>query len=767
MISYALVFLLGILISFSQYEPYFTIILWALSPIVLIIWYGAKYQQEYYTKFGLLILTLIAGLLWGYLNGHHLLQSRLNTNQLNKQIVIKGAISDIINVTQQKTSFIFNTEHPFIATLKLAWYQQPTPLKVGDVWQLNVKLKANNGLQNEVGFDYETSLFIKNIDATGYVRSRKLIAPNQYLRTNNQFLLNQFKDWASHQLLPLLLPLDNGGILYALISGKRTHLSAKQWQRFINTNTSHLTVVSGLHIGLISGMMFLLALVLYRRCYRCCLKLPAPIFSAYVGILSALAYAGFSGFSISTTRAFIMAGAVFLAIIMRKNMGIWQLYSYALLLVLLLNPLSVLKIGFWLSFFAVAIIIYGAKHYQNKSKLWRLVFIQLLISLSMLPLLFWFFNAGNIASFLANIIAVPIVSFFTLPLSLLGAIFVFIQLDFVAKLLFYLGDVSLIFLHWFLDIVWQWTHFFWLNYPITSLGQFVLLLLGFAILFLPKGLKLRGLGLVIVLVLLTNPSSHSLKTGQFQLVVFDSGQGLASLIKTKNHTMIFDTGFASRSSKNGFNIGQAVLVPYLKKYQLDKLDKVIISHSDNDHIGGFAYLKNNSTMTEILSSEPKKIPQSTACQFGQSWQYDLVTFTILNPNKTRYRKGNNNSCVLKIDNGTISALLTGDIEKKAEKQLINLPNIQSTILVVPHHGSKTSSTDAFLTAVSPSIAINSSGFSNRFGHPHPKVKQRYQQRHIDFYDTQCSGQISLLIGASITISQYRKDNARYWIRQCK
>lgn len=759
---FALSFLLGILCATHDFFAGFI----GLILLVFLLIIVKKIRQKSIKLASLSLLFLLAGFFSATWHINQTLNTKVEAKYLNTNLQIQGIVSEISQQTPQKTSFLLTTSKPFVANLKLSWYAYqntiiPT-LSIGQSWQLRARLKANNGFQNEAGYDYERYLFTQNIDATGYVRASE---NNKLIQQSNQHIGAQFKQAVSHKLLPLLLKFGNGGILYALISGDRKYISQTQWQRFINSNTSHLTVVSGLHIGLISGLAFWLSLLLYRRCASCCLRLPAPIFAAIVGIFAALAYALFAGFSVSSQRAFIMASMVFGNLIFRQNIGIWNLYFIALFLVLLLEPLSVLMVGFWLSFFAVGLIIYGVKHYQDKHKLWRIIFIQLIISVAMFPLLLWFFNAGSPVSFLANLLAVPVVSIITLPLSLLGAMFGILGLDWLASGIFWLGDLSLIFIQQYLDFLWQYTQFFWLDFALDSWVSFVLLLCGFGVLFLPRGLGLRRFSVLILLPIFLSSPASTLAKSQLELVIFDVGQGLAVLIKTQNQTLLYDTGFASRS---GFNIGDAVILPYLKKHQIKHLDTVIISHNDNDHRGGFDAIAKATNIKQILASNPKKIIGASLCQTGQNWQADGVTFTLLNPPELLDKKGNNNSCVLKIDNGFQVVLLTGDIEKRAEKYLLkNHKNqLKSDVLLVPHHGSNTSSHLDFLLAVSPSIAINSSGFANRFSHPTPKVKQRYSLQNIAFYDTQCAGQINLLLDKNIHLKSYRKNHRAYWVRQC-
>ncbi len=766
-IFYALSLLIGTILFAQRSTLYLTSIEWLGVFIIIFfcIWFYRKYRHAV-----IISAFVLLGFLWSNLYSYHNITSRVMPKYLDKETSITGVISSLVGKSEHKSGFLFDTDKPFSARLKLNWYGENIPiLEPGDRWQLNVKLKANNGFQNEVGFDYETWLFLNKIDATGYVRSVKHSEQNYYLGASNQQILTQIRGKMQNILTPYLELLDYGGIIYALISGHRARIKKEHWQTFIKTNTTHLSVVSGLHIGLISGFMFLLASMLYRLCHQCCLKIPAPIFASYVGLVSALIYALIAGFSIATQRAFVMAAVVFISIIFRKHYGIWQLYAIALITVLVINPLSTLAVGFWLSFIAVALILYGIRRYQNRHKYVRTANIQLLISVVMMPLIFWFFSAGSLISFISNFVAIPVISLITTPISLLGAFFAVAHLEILAKGLFFIANQSLIYLYIVLDFLEDF-HLFGLNhyyhYYIKSFPQLLLMFVFALILFLPQGLKLRRFGFLLFLPFITSANQILLPTGAFVASILDSGQGLAIVVRTQNHSLVFDTGFKTHS---GFNISDSVIIPYLHKYGRTHLDKVIISHNNYDHIGGLEALQNGIKINELITSGKTKIEQANICRKGDSWNWDGVSFSFLHPDKIKLFRGeNNNSCVLKIDNGKYSILLTGDIEKQAEKYLLKNQKemLKSDVLLVAHHGSKTSSTDEFIEAASPSIAVISSGYRNRFHHPENEVVKRYKARSIKILNTQCDGQINLKIARNLTISTQRKINQRFWLRTC-
>ena len=707
-------------------------------------------------------LIFLLGFAWmGWFSTQNL-NTHVEDIYLNQPILVTGVIADLPESSTDKTKFIFSVNSPFKARVKLSWYGKNHPdLQTGDAWQLQLKLKRNNGYQNLGGFDYEQWLFYKQIDATGYVRSSE---SNQLIEANQVNSIDRFRQKLRYSLQPFLQPLDFGGVINALIIGDRSFIKDSNWVLFKATNTTHLSVISGLHIGLISGFVFLLAQFLWRRCQYCCQRMPAQVLGAYFGLISAFLYALIAGFSIPTGRAFIMASVVFISLILRRHHNVWQLYGLALILVLANNPLSIFSVGFWLSFYVVGVIIYGVKQHQDKSWLFRLLYIQLLISVATLPLIAWFFASGSLLSPVANLIAIPIFSFIITPLSLIGALLMLIGLSYPAELSFMVANQALAGLGYFLALLQQFEFNQW-HYTQTQTLDLILFVLAVFIALSPKALKLRASSVLILSLILFTPYEKT-PENRVIITILDVGQGLSQVVQTQNHTLLFDAGARYPS---GFNLGESVIIPYLQAKQINTLDKVIISHADNDHIGGLIDVLQTFEAGEILTSTPDKITQqSSHCYAGQQWRWDGVLFEILSPTQNTRLKGNNASCVLKVSTDKFSVLLSADIEKKAEKQLIKYQKekLNSDILISPHHGSKTSSTQAFLDAVSPSTVIVSSGFKNRFNHPAQQIVDRYKANNIKLINSNCAGQIVVELGDEIRINEYRKDHARYYMRQC-
>ena len=762
MLIYTLNFLLGIVIFSLKSNIHISTAEWSIFVLTIIIITAAFI----YNKFKLLAINIIIfllGFIWMWGNSYHVMSHKVAPQYLNKNIIIEGHIIDLTKTDYNNIRFNFKTEKPFKANIKLAWYASHPPLlKTGDKWQLLVKLKHNNGMQNLGGFDYEKWLFYENINATGYVKTADL---NKLIKQKNKFSIDIWRQLIREKTQVFLQDKKFGGVINAIIIGDRSLMKKANWELFRATNTTHLSVVSGLHIGLIYSLVFLLVSFLWRYTTNLSNKIPAKIIASYFGISIAFLYALIAGFAIPTERAIIMASVVFLATILQRNYNTWHLYAVSLILVLLINPISVFNIGFWLSFYVVAIIIYTAMLNKNRSFFYKLMYMQLIISITTIPLLYWFFAQGSVLSPLANLIAIPIFSLVTIPISLIGALLTLLNLDYMASIAFEIGNQSIVYLAYFLEFLQNLSINQW-SYSQQFTFDFIISLAAIFIMLLPKGLKLRRFSILFIALLLLSPTKEIAKNSVL-ITVFDVGQGLASIIRTKNHTLLFDTG---GSSPNGFSIGESVINPYLLIKKINYLDKIIISHADNDHAGGLDKVLAKNQVVQIMTSAPNKIKHSSVlCVSGQSWVWDGILFEILNPENNLQLSSNNASCVLKVSNDKYSILLTADIEKKTEKYLIknNKNKLLSDIMLAPHHGSKTSSTEKFIKAVAAKTVIISSGFRNRFNHPHQTIIKRYKENNLKIINTNCAGQIDIKLDNKISISQYRKKYKRYYMRQCE
>lgn len=368
-----------------------------------------------------------------------------------------------------------------------------------------------------------------------------------------------------------------------------------------------------------------------------------------------------------------------------------------------------------------------------KLKNWVKVFnqMQVAIILMLFPSLLMIFGYISLTTFFANAIAIPTVSLIVIPFVLLGTLFI-LPLPTIATFMFtiasYIMEKLWIYLAWLAQYgVWEWAKPSWLSIFIATIGVLILLL--------PSGFPNKLLGIIWLCPLFFINHPPAIQTGELQFTLLDVGQGLAAAIRTRNHVILYDTGIKVNEN---FDSGKRVIIPFLKAQRIEKIDHLIVSHSDIDHSGGLKSIVAMMPVTEIFTNNPKELNHILpnypikSCQAGQHWEIDGVNFDMLHPSQVYIPKDNNRSCVLKISIGQYAILLPGDIEQLVEAQLNKLQaaQLQANVLIVPHHGSLTSSTEAFIEAVNPEIALFSVGYRNMFGFPKPEVVSRYKKRQI-------------------------------------
>jgi competence protein ComEC len=347
------------------------------------------------------------------------------------------------------------------------------------------------------------------------------------------------------------------------------------------------------------------------------------------------------------------------------------------------------------------------------------------------------------------------------PLVLLGIVLLAFTFP-VGEFVLHLAGQALAFFWPFLEYLSSLEFNLW-HSPTPSTLAFVTGMIGVLILLLPKGMPARWIG-VFWLIPLLSPHSETPETGEFWLAQLDVGQGLASVIQTQGHILIYDTGdkFSER-----FNAADAVIIPYLKQQNIPRPDLLIVSHGDRDHIGGAKVLLRKYPEMKVLTSIEAKIGNANVekCIEGQRWQWDGVDFEILNPAHAEDYQGNNSSCVLKVSNDKHSILMAGDIEQASESRLIRtqLEKLSANLLIAPHHGSKTSSSLAFINAVAPDFVVFPVGYRNRFGFPKQDIISRYESRQVKILNTARDGALLFRFeDPEMLISRYRHDNQRFW-----
>ncbi|HEC20178.1 MAG TPA: DNA internalization-related competence protein ComEC/Rec2 [Gammaproteobacteria bacterium] len=734
---------------------------------------------------GYWLIPLAAGLgfCWASLAAQHLLAGGLPGALEGQDVQVTGYVASLPERQGRRLRFRFAPDslrwqdlpQAVPGTLLLSWYPRkarPIPeLHVGERWQLRVRLKRPHGFANPGGFDYEAWLFRQGIRAKGYVRWPKGASADtppvnrRLALAGRAFWLDQQRERLRGALLNALDGHPLRGIVLALAMGDRQFIDTEQWQVFTRTGTNHLVAISGLHVGLVAGLVFFLARRLWRLSARAVNRWPANKAGALGALLAATVYAALAGFSIPTQRALIMVAVVMLAVLAQRHTRPSSLLALALLIVLIIDPLAVLAAGFWLSFGAVALILYGMSgRLAMKSLWWRWGRVQWLVALGLLPLLLWQFQQASLVAPLANLLAVPWVSMVTVPLTLLGSLALGI-FPAAGEGVLHLAGLSLEALWWWLQWLAQWPRAAWAH---MAPPGWAMVVAGLGILWLlaPRGVPARWVGAVGLMPLLF-VSPAAIPEGQARFTLLDVGQGLAAVVQTRRHVLVFDAGPRFSS---GFNTGEAVVAPYLRAHGRRKIDTLLVSHGDNDHIGGVAGLRKHLPVERVLSSVPQKMAGAEPCVAGQYWQWDGVRFTMLNPAdtlKTARRSDNNRSCVLRVQAGGQSLLLSGDIERSTEAALVRefAEGLRSDVLVAPHHGSLTSSSPGFVAAVAPAVVLFPVGYGNRYGFPKPRVVQRYAGQGARLFDTAQQGAIELVLGGGEGVPGvrvYRQQERRYW-----
>lgn len=770
---------------------------WAILAILLLASIGRLLQRISWP-----LAALALGFCWAHLWVCALLCNPFPDVLAQQDLTIVGRIASLPDATADRTRFLFDVDSvldagspiQFSGRVRLSWYQDAPHLEAGERWRFRARLKPPHGFVNPGGFDYERWLFRQQVKATGYVRTQE--RPQRLDAGAGGYWLTRWRQRLRERLHEGLPSGVGAALVPALVIGDRSGLTPAQWSVFSRTGTSHLIAISGLHVGLVSAALFWLARRAWARLPSLALRVAAPRAAAVAAVLAALAYAALAGFSISTQRALAMLAVVLVAIVAGRTLRASSALMLALAAVLLIDPAAVLDYGFWLSFGAVAVLLY-ALGWRLGPPGWiaRWGAAQWAVALGLLPLLIAFFGRASLIAPLVNLIAVPLFGLL-LPMILL------------ASLAFLLTGWALP----LLAVDWLLSHGYSLLANAASLPWASMTLggrpdwvwgiagLGTLLLLAPRGLPGRWLGVVLLvpLVLMRPPGPAP---GELEVTLLDVGQGLAAVIRTHRHTLVYDTGPGFRS---GFNTGEAVIAPYLQHLGIGRIDLLMISHADQDHAGGLQGLLALVTAERIFSGEPDRIKATIGpliqeepsnplqakkrqehsnqsgdqsddesqalhiepCRRGQRWHWDGVDFAILHPSKGA-ETGNNSSCVLRISIGETALLWPGDAEASVEQQLSQRDGelLTSAVLVAGHHGSASSTTEGFLQAVSPQLVLFTMGWKNRYGFPAESVRERVVASGAASLDTASAGAIQLRVdrqaGLSVT-GLYRQQADRLW-----
>ena len=703
-------------------------------------------------------------------------------------IEVIGVIDELPQPVDRGTRFAFSVERVVTpdavvpSTLSLAWYSayargdvvdpaaDAVPaLHAGERWALLVRLKRPHGTVNPHGFDVEAWLLENNLRATGYVRkddaNRRLDAfagraPDYVARTRESIRT---------RILAALAGRPYAGVIAALAIGDERAIPAAQWQLFNRTGVGHLISISGLHITFFATLIGAAVYWLWRRSHPLTTRLPARKAAAVAGVCAAFVYVLLAGFQIPAQRTLYMLTVAAIGLWLGRPGTASVVWLWALAVVIIWDPWASLTPGFWLSFGAVGLLLYIGIGRIGRLPVWReATRAQAAITLGLIPLMLILFQQISIVSPLANAVAIPVVTFLVVPLALAAIVVPWDALLILAHEIFGFVASLLELLSTLPSAVWQ--------QHAPPAWAVIAGLIGVVWLLAPRGVPGRVFGVVwlmpLFFVVPLRPAP-----GAFQLTILDVGQGLAVLVQTREHALLYDTGPRFNDTTDA---GNRIIAPMLRSIGVTRLDVLMVSHQDTDHSGGAMSLLETVPVGSLLSSLPEthSLVRSRTehgeganrCLAGDKWIWDGVEFAILHPVLPNFSnpklKPNDLSCVLRIANAAGSALLTGDIEARTEADLVRRSGdaLRADVLVVPHHGSKTSSTPAFIAAVHPDTAVFTPGYRNRFAHPRPEIVERYDLAGVKTYRTDYDGAVTFTIGDGHEHEPRleRAHQARYW-----
>lgn len=678
-----------------------------------------------------MVAVALCGMLFA-LAAHYLaMQERLPPELDQQTLSIEGRITGLPEATATGWRFQLSDARlsetgarlPF---LRAHWYAGE-PVMQGEYWRFEARLRRPRGMSNPGAFDYEAWLYAQGIGALASIRG------GHRMSTPRDGGIDGMRSDLRDRLLLAVGNAPGTERLLALIVGDRSVLTRDDWLVLQATGTSHLMVISGLHVGLLAAAVFGLA-TLAGRFGLLPLPFPRIWLAAPLAIFAAAVYAALAGFAVPTQRALLMVTLVLFARLVYRQPSPWLFWLAAICLVVMFDPASPLLAGFWLSFMAVALLIFGmAGRLRQSGVWWRWGRAQWVIFIGLWPWLLLWGMPGSLIAPLVNVLAIPWVSLVVVPAALLGAL---LEVTLGVPWLLWLAAEALNGLFFALEWASRWHVPSYLAFP--GWVNWTLALAGILALLSPLSRLLWLPALACVPVLLASPQPRPAE-GELWVTVLDVGQGLSVLLQTRQHALLYDAG-ARLSS--GFDLGEAVVQPALITLGVPRLDVLLLSHADNDHAGGAGAIVERMPVDIVIAGQledQQPLLQARACQPGDRWRWNDVEFEIIY-SAPPPAPANERSCVLRASTGENSVLLTGDVGIRGEYQMLG-KDLSADVLLAPHHGSQTSSSYAFIRAVNPRWVIFSAGHNNRFNHPHPNVVERYSELAVEPVYTSRAGAV--------------------------
>lgn len=719
---------------------------------------------------GLALSALLAGFEWAAWRAHWRLAEALPMELERRDIEIEGHVVDLPQAMAEGVRFVFEVAEaaePVPRRLQLSWYRgndasAPVPaVAPGERWRLTVRLKRPHGFVNPGGFDYEAFLLERGLRATGYVRAAPAAQRLAVGEGGFMAAVHRLRAGVRDRFLTTLTDAPYAGVLVALTVGDQRAITPAQWETFRRTGITHLVSISGMHVSFVALLVGGALAWVWRRVPALVLRMPARRAAALAAMAAGLGYALLAGLGIPVQRAAIMLTVAASALLLAREVAPVRVWTLALLGVVAVDPWAVLSAGFWLSFGAVGVILFLIGGRFGTVGGWRIaVRVQLGITLATLPLLLVLFQSFSLVSPLANALAIPLVNFIITPLALLA-------------MLVPLAPV-LALAHWFTD--WMMLGADWLAASPLALWQQAeipgwLALAGTAaalLLLLPRATPAKLPALLLLAGLLGWQAPRP-PPGAFRAIVLDVGNGLAVHLQTAKHDLLYDAGPPYGPLADA---GGRVVLPHLTAQGVRGLNLLVLSHDDADHVGGAASVLDGMPTAAVLAGEPGMLAAlgdraAERCEAGRAWHWDGVRFEVLHPPAGRApsRRNNDDSCVIRVEAEGGSLLLVGDIEQRAEAELLarHGDRLASSVVVVAHHGSRSSSASAFVDAALPEAAVFSVGYRNPFGHPHPAVWARWAEAGARNWRTDSQGAVEIVVDAGgVDIGAERARSPRYW-----
>ncbi|WP_169307196.1 DNA internalization-related competence protein ComEC/Rec2 [Chitiniphilus eburneus] len=698
----------------------------------------------------LALAALLIGMVWAGWHAQVRLADRLSVATEGRTVVANGHIDTLPHATRHGMRFGFRPDSGsgLPSRVQVSWYGEPPPLGVGERWRLTLRPKRPHGVVNPGGHDLERWMLQNNLGATATVRHGERL-PGHAWRAGIDRIRAQLGERIRHTLGDA----PHAGVIVALAVGEQSAITPDLWQRFARTGITHLVSISGLHVTLLATLVGGAVGALWRRVPWLASRWATPRARLAAGLFTALCYSLLAGFGVPTRRTLLMLLVGGICLWRAAPMATSAVWITALAAVVLFDPFAVLAPGFWLSFLTVGALLWLAGNRDGRphwARAWAGT--QWAATLATFPLLVLWFQQVPLASPLANAVAIPLVSLVVTPLTLLGL------LD-PSGLLLWLAERVFAGTDWLLGWLAALPYATW-NLPTPPAWMLAPAAIGVLLALLPTGVPGRWLAPLFLLPLfLIRP--EPLPPGHFRATVLDVGQGLSVLVQTRHHALLYDTateGMAERA-----------ILPSLRALNVRRLDTLLVSHDDNDHAGGVQAILDGLPVERWSGSLPPTHPARAAsvpyapCIAGQRWQWDAVHFEVVWPPAGHSARDDNGaSCVLRVANGQTSLLLPGDIGRHQEAALRDTALAPATVVVAPHHGSRSSSGGTFVAATAPEWVAYSAGYLNRFRHPNRIVVDRYAAHGAQALRTDADGALVFDFAETVLAHGWRQRVPRYW-----